>query len=105
MLQWATVVAAAAAVVSLAVERGFHHPERYVSVRLLHAAQAVAVGLFVLWRIEQLWAAADRKRYLRDYWLDFALIVVGLGVLVAARELFLAAGTIYVATIQLFLGV
>ena len=91
--------------VSLAVERGFGHPERYISIRLLHAVQAVAVGLFVVWRIEQLWTVVDRKRYLRDHWLDFALIVIGLGVLVVARELFLAAGTIYVATIQVFLGV
>lgn len=104
-LQVMVVVAAAAAVVSLAIERGFHEPHRLIRQQVLHAVQATAVGLFVVWRFVGLWLAPDRRRYMQSHWLDFALIAVGAAVLLVAFELFLAAGTVYVATIQVFLGI
>jgi trk system potassium uptake protein TrkH len=69
---------ATGAVASLVMEHGGFDPPP-VPIPWLHTINAVIVGLFVLDRIVRLLIAPARLRYLKQNWLDFALLA-GLGI-------------------------
>jgi len=97
-------VAAAVAVAALLLEHGFYEPA--VAVRLLHALQVGALSVFMLDRIVRLVLARNRKGYLKENWIDYALIA-GAGVVALAAERFktpaLSAGAIYVVITQVYI--
>jgi len=104
---WLNVVLAAAgvmAVATLVFEYGFDEPP--VSRGALHIIQAVVIGVFVLDRVSRLLLAPFRFGYLRQNWIDFALIfaavavaAVGLG----TGQNVLSAGALYVVITQGYL--
>ena len=97
-------IAAAAAVAALALEHGFHDPP--VNVDLLHVIQVCVLGVFVLDRLVRLVLSRQRKQYLKENWIDYALIAVA-GCVAAAAPRFqtpaLSAATIYVVITQVYI--
>ena len=99
-------ISGAAAVAALVLEYGGFEALRARYRPALHATQIVIVGLFVLDRILRLVIAARRLAYLRENWVDFALIGVLLAVMTiitGLRGKLLSAGALYVAITQIYL--
>ena len=96
-------VAAAAAISALCMEYGFTHPP--VARRYLHIVEACVLATFVLDRVLRLVLSTERREYLRENWIDFALIV---GAIAAAAvfELYfkvLSAAAVYVVITQVYI--
>lgn len=97
-------VAAAAAVAALVGEYGFRQPPLRVGV--LHAVQTVVVAMFALDRVVRLESAADRRRYFRENWLDFALLAAAVAVVLVGRQFLakvMSAGALYVIITQAYI--
>ena len=96
-------VAAAVAIAALCTEYGFETPP--VSTALLHVVQACVLGAFVLDRVLRLALSAQRREYLRENWIDFALIVAAAAVATVFGRYFqaLAAAAGYVAITQIYI--
>ncbi len=95
----------AVAVAALVLEYGFREP---LPVRrgVLHAVETIVVALFVLDRIVRLEFARDRRAYLRENWVDFALLAVAAAVAGVGGRLVgdvLSAGAIYVIITQAYI--
>ena len=98
-------VTAVTAVAALLLEYGFRDPLP-VNRLCLHIAGAVIVGIFVLDRIARLVLARAKLAYLRENWIDFALIVAGLITVVIStrfRGRVLSAGQLYVIITQVYI--
>ncbi len=95
-------VAAAAAIAALCMEYGFTHPP--VARKYLHIVEACVLATFVLDRVLRLVLSTERRGYLRENWIDFALIV---GAIAAAAvvEYFkvLSAAAVYVVITQVYI--
>jgi trk system potassium uptake protein TrkH len=97
-------VAAAGAVAALVLEYGFRRPP--VPPRVLHAVEGAIVGAFVLDRLVRLAAARRRRAYLRDSWIDFALMLAAAAAAALAYRYhseILGAGALYVLITQAYL--
>ena len=95
-------VAAAVAISALCMEYGFHDPP--VAVKYLRIVQACVLAAFVTDRVLRLALAMDRREYLHENWIDFALIGVAAIAAVAfgySQALPAAAG--YVAITQVYI--
>ncbi len=95
------------AIVSLALEFGFYVSP--VPVALLHCIQLLAVGLYATCRLLHVCHAPRRWVALRGLWLD-GVILAGAGVVVLlglefSAAPFVAVSAVYVATLQVALGV
>ena len=94
-----------AAVAALVLEYGgFDLSVR--QLRLLHNAQAVIVAVFVLDRLLRFVLVRSRPAYIRENWIDLALIVLlGLGLAVSyrLRAQILSAGALYVLITQAYI--
>ncbi len=98
--------AAASAITALALEYGFYTPP--VAKIWLHVVQGCVLGAFVLDRFARLVLSNDRKGFLRENWIDFALMVVAAAIVVAVVtgqiELkLLSAATLYVVITQVYI--
>lgn len=96
-------VAAAAAIAALCMEYGFTHPP--VARKYLHITEACVLATFVLDRALRLVLSVDRRHFLKENWIDFALIV---GAIAAAAvfELYfkvLSAAAVYVVITQVYI--
>ncbi len=93
-----------AAVATLVLDYGFTlAPSQQ---RVVHIVQTVILVVFILDRVLRLLLAPRRRDYLRENWIDFALIVlVVAGLLVGYRMKgrFLSAGALYVIITQLYI--
>ena len=102
LLNVVLAVTAMAAVAVLLLEHGFRDPLPVKRV-YLHLGGAVIVGIFVLDRLARLALARARLGYLRENWIDFALIGAGLVALAISTRLtgrILSAGQLYVVITQ-----
>ena len=106
-LNIALAAASLVAIATLILEYGGFRPVP-VPRGLLHAVQLVVVLFFVLDRLVRLRLARDPGAYLRQNWVDFGLIGVGLAVLAIGYRFHLeiiSAGTLYVIITQGYLFV
>ena len=95
---------ALAAVATLILDYGFREP--LIERPFLYIAQTVIVAIFILDRMTRLLLARRRRRYLRENWIDFALIaVMGLVALAAFqfRISIVSAGAMYVFITQAYI--
>ena len=91
------------AVGTLALEYGFHEPP--VSVGILHAVQTAVVAIFILDRVVRLELARGRLEYLRQNWVDFALMALA-GAALGVQQLhtkILPAAALYVIITQAYI--
>ncbi len=94
----------AAAVGAFVLEYGFR--EAIVPSGLLHAVQAAIVGVFVLDRLGRFLLARKKTFFLRENWIDFALIAIAGGAVAVSSRLHLevlSAGTLYIIITQAYL--
>lgn len=100
-------LAAIAAVLTLVAEYGFRTPP--VRLRLLHIAQITIVAVFMFDRFARLALATHKVKYLKDNWLDFALVVAVCLALAGSRifgkpgSKLLAAGALWVLISQIYI--
>ncbi len=97
---------AAAAITALAMEYGFYTPP--VATVYLHIVQACVLGAFVLDRFARLMLVGDRRRFLRENWIDFALMLVATAATVAVvtgqvQIRLLSAAAVYVVITQVYI--
>ncbi len=97
-------LAAAAAVAALALEYGFYSPP--VGLGILHGVQVGVLAAFILDRLIRLTLSRRKRSYLKENWIDFALILAAAGAALGLRQfrpklLSLAAG--YVVITQLYI--
>jgi len=95
------------ALMSLAFEFGFYDPPLPVSV--LVASQLIAVSVYAVVRLLQVWTAVHRFTALRQLWYDVAILVVA-GLIVLLEFEFSSSPVVtvsaaYVATMQVALAV
>ena len=98
------VLAAAAAISTLALEYGFYQPP--VKVEHLHLIQVWVLGAFVLDRVGRLLLSRRRRLFLKENWIDFALMGGAVVVALAARRLqtrVLSAAALYVIVTQVYI--
>ncbi|MCD4699675.1 MAG: hypothetical protein K8R91_03770, partial [Phycisphaerae bacterium] len=98
--------AAATAITTLALEYGFYTPP--VAISYLHIVQACVLGAFVLDRFARLLLVGDRRRFLRENWIDFALMFVAAVVAVAVvtgqvQIRLLSAAAVYIVITQVYI--
>ena len=94
-----------AAVAALVLEYGFRDPLP-VSRGVLHAVQTVVVALFILDRVVRLELAQGQSAYLRENWVDFALMVIAAAAITVGQRLYgsiLSAGAMYVIITQAYI--
>jgi len=97
-------LAAAVAVATLALEHGFYDPP--VNVSVLHVIQACVLAAFVADRCLRVLVHKRRREYLRQNWIDFALILGAGGVALAAEQFqsqALSAAAVYVVITQVYI--
>jgi len=94
-------LAAAAAVAALVLEYGFRKP--IVDPALLHGAEIVILGIFVLDRFARLALARRRLDYLRENAVDFILMVVAAIVMAIQWKVVLSFGALYVVVTQAYI--
>ncbi|MHC4715742.1 MAG: TrkH family potassium uptake protein [Planctomycetota bacterium] len=97
-------VAAAVAVAALLLEHGFYEPP--VEVGVLHVIQVCALAGFMLDRVVRLLLSPRRKRYLKENWIDYALIAAAAGAAVAWPQVktpALSAAAMYVVITQVYI--
>jgi len=104
----AMAVAAAAAISSLALEYGFYGLPPGVPLAALHAVEAAVLGVFVLNRLAHLLLRPDRRGFLRENWVDFAVLAAVLAAAGAVRAgwmqfTLLPAAALYVVIIQVYI--
>jgi len=100
-------VAAAVAISALCLEYGFYHV-RQGRIEVLHLIEAAVLGAFVLDRLLRLVLAERRGAFLRENWIDFALIA---GAVAAAAAVFtgrlrfhvISAAAVYVVITQAYI--
>ena len=93
---------ALAAVVALLLEYG-GFSLRTDQRGALHLADMVIVAIFVLDRLGRFLLASDRRQYLRENWIDFALMAMATGIIVFSFRFYrgiISAGTLYVLVTQ-----
>ncbi len=100
-------VTGAIAIAVLVLEHGLgeRRPD-WADVTALRVAGLVVVGVFVLDRLLRLMLAADRRRYLRQDWIDYALIGVFAAALAISAGLeprVISAGALYVVITQAYI--
>ena len=98
--------AAAAAITALALEYGFYRPP--VAEIYLHIVQGCVLGAFVLDRFARLLLVGDRRRFFRENWLDFALMLAAAAIAVAVvtgqiEIKLLSAAAFYVVITQVYI--
>ncbi len=98
--------AAASAITALALEYGFYTPP--VATVYLHIVQACVLGAFVLDRFARLLLLGDRRRFLRENWIDFALMLAAAATAVAVvtgqvQIRLLSAAAVYVVITQVYI--
>ena len=98
--------AAAAAITALALEYGFYAPP--VATAYLHVVQGCVLGAFVLDRFARLLLVGDRRRFLRENWIDFALMLAtaatAIAVVTGQIEIrLLSAAAVYVVITQVYI--
>ena len=103
----AMALAAAAAIAALALELGFYELPGGVSSWGLHIVEGLALAVFVLNRFAHLALQTDRRRFLQENWIDFAMMLAagGFAVAVVSEELnfrVLPAAAVYVIIIQVY---
>jgi len=94
-----------AAVAALVLEYGFREPLP-ITRGFLHAAEAVIVAVFVTDRFVRLGLARRRRDYLRENWIDFALMGLAAAAVAVSFQLrgkILPAGALYVLITQAYL--
>ena len=94
-------LAAVGAIAALVLEYGFR--DRPVPRRYLHAAESFIVAVFVLDRVARLVLSGRPRAFVRENWIDFALIgvaAVGLAVGGYFRGDVLSLGALYVLITQ-----
>jgi len=93
-----------AAVAALVLEYGFRvTPDQQ---RQLHVVQASVLVIFILDRVLRLMLARRRRDYLRENWIDFALIalvVIALPIGYRMKGRILSAGALYLIITQLYI--
>ena len=103
--QLLTPTLAVAAVVSLALEFGFHEPPLPLSV--LIAAQIAAVGVYFVSRVHSVLTAANKWLALGSCWPDALLLLLAVVFLLLGLEFVrtpvLKVSTVYVASLQILL--
>ncbi|MGA2266371.1 MAG: hypothetical protein ABSH10_08085, partial [Phycisphaerae bacterium] len=75
-------------------------------LRLLHRTEAVIVAVFVADRLLRFLLAENRRRFLRENWTDFVLMVMAAGVIairVQWQVTVLSAGMFYILVTQAYL--
>jgi Trk-type K+ transport system membrane component len=72
ILRWLTRAGALAALASVIVEFGFGLPEG--TLELVHALELSVVGMYAFNAVAHVLGAKDRARFLRENWLDAALL-------------------------------
>ncbi len=107
-LDAATLLAAAVAISALALEYGFYELPRGITEAQLHVVEAVVLAVFVLNRLGHLALGPERKKFLKDNSIDFALMAVAAvtAVLVMTGRLqlrLLPAATVYVIITQVYI--
>ena len=95
------MLCAFAAVAALVLEYGFRR--EVVDVDLLHIAEVVIVGVFVLDRLARLFTSPSRRRFLQDNFVDFALMAIALVALAVSFRTVLRYGSLYVVITQSYL--
>jgi trk system potassium uptake protein TrkH len=71
--------------------------------KALHLADTVIVAIFVLDRLLRFLLASDRRQYLHENWIDFALMVLAAVIIAASFKFYrkiISAGTLYVLVTQ-----
>jgi trk system potassium uptake protein TrkH len=71
--------------------------------KALHLADVIIVAVFVLDRLLRFLLASDRRGYLRENWVDFALMALAAGVVAVSyrfHQKIVSAGTFYVLVTQ-----
>jgi trk system potassium uptake protein TrkH len=108
-------LAAAGGIAALALEYGFYtpddvgssHPGRQpLAPGLLHLIQLAVLGVFMLDRVLRLLLTDDRREYLRENWIDYALVAAAAVVAFLYDEYrfkVLAAATVYVIITQIYI--
>lgn len=101
------VVVAVLAVVSLVLTYGGFDPQALpLSVDALHVVQTVLVGWFVLDRLLRVGLAWNRRRFLRDNWVDYVLLgalAVSLVLVYEFPRNVVGVGALYVVVTQAYL--
>jgi len=96
----------AAAVAALLLEYGFRPGRLPIGREGLHTMQTVVVAMFILDRVVRLESSVRHAKYLRENWVDFALIGAA-GLLLAvgrgAAGQVVSAGTLYVIITQVYI--
>jgi trk system potassium uptake protein TrkH len=86
---------------------GFSPGSLPLSRDFLETLQRIIVGFFVFDRLLRVfWLARDRRRYLKDNWLDYVLIVLFLAALTVAwryQSKLVSAGALFVIITQVYL--
>ena len=93
---------AMAAVAALLLEYG-GFALREDHLKALHLADTVIVAIFVLDRLLRYLLAQDRRQYLRENWIDFALMALAAGIVAVSfrfHRKIISAGTLYVLVTQ-----
>jgi hypothetical protein len=72
ILRWLTRAGALAALASVIVEFGFGLPEG--TLELVHALELAVVGMYAFNAVAHVLGAKERARFLRENWLDAALL-------------------------------
>lgn len=111
-LPWAVVVldvllalTALAAVAALVLEYGGFQLAAG-QLRVLHIIDAGVVAVFIADRLLRVALALNRRRHLRENWIDFALMLLALAVLAASFRLrvkVMSAGAFYVLVTQVYM--
>lgn len=99
-------VAAATAITALSLEYGFY--VKPVPVGYLHAIQAGVLAAFVLDRFTRLAISLDKRRFLRENWIDFVLIMALAVAIIAVvtghlHIRLLSAAAVYVIITQFYI--
>ena len=97
--------AAAVAVAALVLEYGGFRIEKWHRT-VLHVVQTVVVAVFVLDRLARMLLARRRGRYVRENWVDFAVMGTALAAVligVQFREHIASAGALYVIITQAYI--
>ena len=99
-------VAAATAISALLLEYGFYI--KPVPLKYLHTIQVGVLVVFILDRLTRLAISTTKKRFLRENWIDFVLIIALLLAIIAAvsgrlQMRFLSAAALYVIITQVYI--
>ncbi|MFP4052751.1 MAG: TrkH family potassium uptake protein [Phycisphaerae bacterium] len=112
-MDWLLLVTAAAAMASLVLEHGGFRPYP-LPLPWLHTINAVIVGIFVLDRFARIFLSDHPRDYLRQNWIDFALMglvavafamAYNYGSILAVSALYIIISEVYILVVLVLRGV